>query len=267
MAVKQYKPTNPASRDRSVSTFEELTASKPHKPLAKGKKRIGGRNNKGQTTVRFRGGGHKRRYRVVDFKRDKHGVPAKVATVEYDPNRTAHIALLELCRRREALHSLAQRAGSGRGGDLRRGRAGQSGQCAAHSTDPCRHHHPQCRAQDRQGWSVGQKRRGWSAADGQGRQLCPGEAALGRGAQGASGLLRDDRTGRQPGSRQHLFRQGRPNSLAGTSSAQSRRNHEPGRPPDGWWRGQELGWASPLHSVGRSRPRATRPAETSAPTT
>jgi large subunit ribosomal protein L2 len=94
MAVKQYKPTNPASRDRSVSTFEELTAAKPHKPLAKGKKRIGGRNNKGQTTVRFRGGGHKRRYRVVDFKRDKHGVPAKVATIEYDPNRTAHIALL-----------------------------------------------------------------------------------------------------------------------------------------------------------------------------
>jgi len=94
MAVKQFKPTNPASRDRSVSTFEELTTSKPHKPLAKGKKRIGGRNNKGLTTVRFRGGGHKRRYRVVDFKRDKHGVPAKVATVEYDPNRTAHIALL-----------------------------------------------------------------------------------------------------------------------------------------------------------------------------
>ena len=94
MAVKQLKPTNPASRDRSVSTFEELTTSKPHKPLVKGKKRIGGRNNKGLTTVRFRGGGHKRRYRVVDFKRDKHGVPATVATVEYDPNRTAHIALL-----------------------------------------------------------------------------------------------------------------------------------------------------------------------------
>jgi len=94
MAVRQFKPTNPASRNRSVSTFEELTTAKPHKPLAKGKSRIGGRNNKGQTTVRFRGGGHKRRYRVVDFKRDKHGVPAKVATVEYDPNRTAHIALL-----------------------------------------------------------------------------------------------------------------------------------------------------------------------------
>ena len=94
MAVKQYKPTSPASRGRSVSTFEELTTAKPHKPLAKGKKRIGGRNNQGLTTVRFRGGGHKRRYRVVDFRRDKHGVPARVATVEYDPNRTAHIALL-----------------------------------------------------------------------------------------------------------------------------------------------------------------------------
>ncbi len=94
MGVKQYKPTNPASRDRSVSTFDELTTAKPHKPLAKGKKRIGGRNNKGLTTVRFRGGGHKRRYRIVDFKRDKHGVPAKVATVEYDPNRSANIALV-----------------------------------------------------------------------------------------------------------------------------------------------------------------------------
>ena len=94
MGVKQYKPTNPASRDRSVSTFEELTTAKPHKPLVEGKKRIGGRNNKGVTTVRFRGGSHKRRYRVVDFKRDKHGVPAKVATVEYDPNRSANIALL-----------------------------------------------------------------------------------------------------------------------------------------------------------------------------
>jgi large subunit ribosomal protein L2 len=94
MALKKYKPTNPASRDRTVSTFDELTGSRPHKPLTVGKKRIGGRGNSGRMTVRFRGGGHKRRYRIVDYRREKYGVPAKVASVEYDPNRSARIALL-----------------------------------------------------------------------------------------------------------------------------------------------------------------------------
>jgi len=94
MPIKYYKPTNPASRDKTGMTFEELTTDQPHKPLISGKKRIGGRGNKGRITVRFRGGSHKRRYRSVDFKRDKHSVPAKVATVEYDPNRSARLALL-----------------------------------------------------------------------------------------------------------------------------------------------------------------------------
>ncbi|MCB1055207.1 MAG: 50S ribosomal protein L2 [Acidobacteria bacterium] len=94
MGIRQHKPTNPASRFQSVSTFEELTASRPHKALTKGKSSSGGRNNKGQVTIWFRGGGHKRRYRSIDFKRDKHGVPATVASVEYDPNRSARIALL-----------------------------------------------------------------------------------------------------------------------------------------------------------------------------
>ncbi len=94
MALRQYKPGNPASRGRSVSDFQELTANRPQKSLTAGKKRIGGRNNKGRVTIRFRGGGHKRRYRLVDFKRNKPGVPARVATIEYDPNRSARIALL-----------------------------------------------------------------------------------------------------------------------------------------------------------------------------
>ncbi len=94
MAIRKLKPTNPASRFQTVSTFEEITTSKPHKALTEGKGGSGGRNNKGRISVRFRGGGHKRRYRVIDFKRDKAGVPAKVATVEYDPNRSARIALL-----------------------------------------------------------------------------------------------------------------------------------------------------------------------------
>lgn len=94
MAIRKLKPTNPASRFQTVSTFEEITSKKPHKPLTEGKSGSGGRNNKGRSTIRFRGGGHKRRYRLVDFKRNKPGVPAKVATVEYDPNRSARLALL-----------------------------------------------------------------------------------------------------------------------------------------------------------------------------
>lgn len=94
MAVKQFRPTSPGSRFKTASRFEEITTSRPHKALVEGKKGIGGRNNKGRTTVRFRGGGHKRRYRIVDFRRDKTGVPGKVASVEYDPNRSARIALI-----------------------------------------------------------------------------------------------------------------------------------------------------------------------------
>jgi len=94
MAIKRRKPTNPASRFQEYSSFDEVTRQAPEKSLTRGKKRIGGRNNQGEITVWFRGGGHKRRYRDVDFKRNKHGVPAKVATIEYDPNRSARIALL-----------------------------------------------------------------------------------------------------------------------------------------------------------------------------
>ncbi len=94
MPTKQRKPINSSSRFQTHLTFEELTREKPEKSLTAGKHKSGGRNNKGQLTSWWRGGGHKRRYRVIDFKRDKHGVPAKVATIEYDPNRSARIALL-----------------------------------------------------------------------------------------------------------------------------------------------------------------------------
>ena len=96
MGIKKYRPTSPGSRFKTSATFEELSkGAKPEKRLTKGKKRSGGRNNQGEITIWFRGGGHKRRYRVVDFKRhDKAGVPAKVASVQYDPNRSARIALV-----------------------------------------------------------------------------------------------------------------------------------------------------------------------------
>src|SRR5215212_11698121 len=94
MALRKYKPTSPGRRFRSVSTFEEVTKTAPEKSLLEPAKRTGGRNNQGRITTRHQGGGHKRRYRKIDFKRTKDGVPAKVAAIEYDPNRTAYIALL-----------------------------------------------------------------------------------------------------------------------------------------------------------------------------
>ncbi len=94
MGIKKVKPTSPGRRFQSYNTFEEITGDKPEKSLLRPIKRSGGRNNKGRTTVRWRGGGHKRRYRLIDFKRNKFGVPAKVASIEYDPNRSANIALL-----------------------------------------------------------------------------------------------------------------------------------------------------------------------------
>jgi len=94
MAIKQHKPTNAARRFQQVAGFDELTRSAPEKSLTQGLSSKGGRNNQGRITVRFRGGGHKRRYRIIDFRRDKVGVPAKVAAIEYDPNRSARIALL-----------------------------------------------------------------------------------------------------------------------------------------------------------------------------
>jgi large subunit ribosomal protein L2 len=94
MGIKSFKPTSPGRRFYTVSDFSEITKSEPERSLLEKKTSSGGRNNMGRITSRFRGGGHKQRYRVIDFKRDKIGVPAKVASVEYDPNRTARIALL-----------------------------------------------------------------------------------------------------------------------------------------------------------------------------
>ena len=94
MPVKRVKPTTPGQRQKSVSTFEEITKSKPEKSLVRPLKKSGGRNNKGRITSRRRGGGHKRQYRIIDFKRNKFDIPAKVVAIEYDPNRSARIALL-----------------------------------------------------------------------------------------------------------------------------------------------------------------------------
>ncbi|MBF0707191.1 MULTISPECIES: 50S ribosomal protein L2 [Bacillales] len=94
MAIKKYKPTTNGRRGMSVSDFAEITTDQPEKSLLAPIHRKGGRNNQGRLTVRHQGGGHKRKYRVIDFKRDKDGIPGRVATIEYDPNRSANIALI-----------------------------------------------------------------------------------------------------------------------------------------------------------------------------
>ena len=95
MGIKKYKPTSPGRREMTVSDFSEITRRTPEKSLTEGKRSTGGRNNHGRVTVRFRGGGVKRRYRIIDFRRNKDGMNAVVEHIEYDPNRSARIALLK----------------------------------------------------------------------------------------------------------------------------------------------------------------------------
>src|ERR671913_328091 len=129
MPLRSRKPTSPGRRFQTVADFAEITKDKPERSLVVPKSRTGGRNSYGRKTARHRGGGHKRQYRVIDFKRDKDGVPAKVATIEHDPNRNARIALLHyldgekryiLCPARVRVGDLLQ---SGQKAEIRPGNA------------------------------------------------------------------------------------------------------------------------------------------------
>ena len=129
MAVIKYKPTSPARRNMSVSDFAEITCTKPEKSLLISKSRTGGRNNLGRITVRHIGGGNRNKYRIIDFKRNKDGIPAKVASVQYDPNRSANIALLNYAdgEKRYILCPVGLTVGdtvlSGAGADIKAGNA------------------------------------------------------------------------------------------------------------------------------------------------
>jgi large subunit ribosomal protein L2 len=129
MSIRQFRPITAGTRFRSVSGFEEITRGTPEKSLVEPLKKSGGRNSKGHITTRHRGGGHKRQYRRIDFKRDKFGIPARVAEIEYDPNRTARIALLVYVdgEKRYILHPKGLSQGdtvvSGPGSDVRIGNA------------------------------------------------------------------------------------------------------------------------------------------------
>jgi len=113
MPIRKYKPTSAGRRFQSVQTFDDITTSEPYKPLVETLERSGGRNNQGHLTSWWRGGGHKRNYRIIDFKRDKTNIPGKVSTVEYDPNRTARIALVTYAdgEKRYILHPIGLKVG------------------------------------------------------------------------------------------------------------------------------------------------------------
>lgn len=129
MAIKVYRPTSPGRRGMTSSSFDEITKSEPERSLLEPLRKRGGRNARGVVTVRHRGGGHKRRYRVIDFRRDKFGVPAKVSAIEYDPNRSARIALLTYAdgEKRYIIAPAGVRVGdpimSGLGAEIRPGNA------------------------------------------------------------------------------------------------------------------------------------------------
>lgn len=113
MPIRKFNPTSPGTRFKTVQTFDEITTSEPYKPLVEKLHRSGGRNNRGELTSWWRGGGHKRMYRIIDFKRDKLGIPAVVSTIEYDPNRSARIALLTYAdgEKRYILHPIGLKVG------------------------------------------------------------------------------------------------------------------------------------------------------------
>ncbi len=167
MGIKRFKPTSPGRRFMTVDTFEDITRGEPERALLAPLKRNGGRNSYGRITTRHQGGGHKRRYRIIDFKRDKDGVPARVAQIEYDPNRSARIALLHYAdgEKRYILApqglKVADQVESGPGADIKPGNA------LPLEEHPGGHHHPQHRASAGTRRAAGAQRRHERPAAGQ----------------------------------------------------------------------------------------------------
>ena len=255
MALRKFKPTSPGRRFMTVSGFEEITRSKPEKSLTGKVKKTGGRNNNGRITTRHKGGGHKRRFREIDFKRTKDGVPAKVAAIEYDPNRSANIALLHYADGAKAyiLAPARLKVGatveSGPSADIKPGNAlpleniptgtlvhnvelkpGRGGQMARSAGAGI-----QLVAKD-EGYGV--------------LRLPSGELR-----RVAARVPRDDRTGRERRPREHHRRKGRPQPMARQAPDRARLGHEPGRPPARRRRRQVEGRPPSGHPVGRADPR------------
>lgn len=228
MAIRKSKPTTPGRRFSSGADFVEVTRSTPEKSLVRPLSKSGGRNNNGRITSRHRGGGHKRAYRVIDFRRhDKDGVGAKVAHIEYDPNRTARIALLHYLdgEKRYILAPAKLRQGdwieNGQGADIKPG-----------NNMPLRNiplgtvvHAIELRPGG--GAKIARSAGCLRAAGRQGRTVCAAAHAVRRDPQRRCALPRHHRRGRQRRAIQHQLGQGRPHALEGQAPSRAWRRHEP----------------------------------------
>ena len=235
MAIKTYRPTTQTLRYRTTQVNDDITSTTPQKGLLEPRKRTGGRRNSGQTTMRFIGGGHKRMLRIIDFKRDKQGIPAVVATIEYDPNRSARIALLNYAdgEKRYILQpdglKVGQKIISGPEADILVGNA-----------LPLRNIPPGTTIHNielKPGKGAQMVRTAGGAAQLVAKE---GEYALvklpsGETRKVAAGLHGDNRTSRQQRSRKHHHRQSGTFALGGKAPPQPRRVDEPGGPSARRW--------------------------------
>jgi len=244
MAIRKPKPTSPGRRFVTYPDFAEITRDRPEKSLTEGLKKSGGRNSNGRKTSRHRGGGAKRLYRVIDFKRRKDGIPARVAQIEYDPNRSAYIALINYVdgEKRYILAPARLRVGamvqSGPDADIR------VGNCLPLANMPARTRRP-----------ARPLRRDEHPAAGQGRRSRDAAPALGRDAAGSSRMPRDRRHDRQRRPPERQDRQGGAQAPHGRPAPDSRHGDEPGRPPARRRRRIDDGRAPPRDSVGRAHAR------------
>jgi ribosomal protein L2 len=242
----------------SGSTFEEITKKDPEKSLLQPLRKTGGRNNRGRITTRHRGGGHKRHYRLIDFKRNKHGIPARVASIEYDPNRSARIALLHYAdgEKRYILAPLGLNVGdrvmSGPEAEIRTGNA------LPLRLIPLGTQVHNIELQIGRGGVM--VRSAGAAA-----QLMAKEGDYAtlrmpsRDAHGACRVPGDDRAGGQPGSPEHPHRQGWPQALARTPARGPWRGHEPARPSPRRRRGPRAARYAAQNQMGQARARREDP--------
>ena len=253
MALRKRKPTSAGRRFQTVSDFSDITKKAPERTLLAPKSGTGGRNNLGRKTARHKGGGHKQRYRIIDFRRVKDGVPAKVAAIEYDPNRNSRIALLHYHDGEKAYIiapntvQVGDVVQSGQGAEIRPGNA-----------LPLRY------------IPVGTTVHNVELKPGGGGKIARGAGTSVQlvAKEGDHATLRlpstemrrvpidcraHGRRGRQRRGRAGEDRQGRSQSLEGRAPADPRRRHEPCRPPAWWWRGQDLGWSPSGLAMGQVR--------------
>ena len=254
MPVKQFKPTSPGRRGASGSTFEEITKKKPEKSLLAPLRKKGGRNNQGRVTVRHRGGGHKRRYRIIDWKRrDRVGQEGKVTAIEYDPNRTARIALVAYAdgEKRYILApqslSVGDRIAAGPEAPLHVGNALPLQKIPNGTMVHCVE---LIEGRGAQMVRSGRRRR---PDHGQRARLLPSPPAIRRNAPGAGTLFRYYWPSWQPGAWHDQARQGGSLAASRPTPYRARGRHEPGGPSARRWGGQGARWPSrPQDTVGQT---------------